>query len=103
MAFCEGDAAIEWKGGRRYISLKFLYGKSINDVVVMEGHKWKTYVNRFHSDKYETMNNAPKWYRQQLNRTLKRKQQQALKRAIKTENLDDLAMPKQVKDAAWFW
>jgi len=81
----------DWRWGSRY------------NHVVLSGKLLKKKLAFFHSDKFQTMNNAPKWYRQDLNRKLRTRQKAAIRTAFLSGDFDNLSLPKLVKDAAWYW
>jgi len=57
----------------------------------------------YHSDRTVTMNNAPKWYRQDLNRKLRSQQRAYLTKCICHHDFDNYSEPRFIKDAAWYW
>jgi len=73
------------------------------EVVHMEGIHWKRYCAEFHSEGYFTMNGSPKWYRQSLNRKLRRKQNEVVTKALRDDTFEEMTLPYQKKDAAWYW
>jgi len=99
-----GEIRVEfsWAGKTHFISPGFGTYRQGEYVILTKKQEIELKA-RFHSDSFETMRNAPKWYRQMLNRTLRSKQKQYLREAIKNETLDDYAEPKFIKDAAWYW
>jgi len=66
----------------------------------LEGADRAIAVSKYHRDAYETMSNAPKWYRQDLNRKLRRKQNMQIKNC---KDFDNLALHKYVCNDGYYW
>ena len=49
------------------------------------------------------MSHSPAWYRRQLNQQQRRKELHALRRAFLSDCWEDFILPRNKKDAAWYW
>jgi len=97
-----GETRIEFRLFRNTFYIKPGSGARGKYIVLTKEHERKQKA-RFHSDSYETMRNAQKWYRRMLNKTLRTKQKQYLRNAIKNETFEKYAEPRFIKDAGWYW
>jgi hypothetical protein len=64
---------------------------------------YKKGVALYHSDKFMTMGQVPKWYKVYFCRKpFRRKEKEAVYKAVKYSE-EDIVFPKPVKDALYYW
>jgi len=94
-----GVYRVQWKFGNKTYFSKCGFGKHEDFAPLTKDQSAKEKA-KFHADAFFTMRNAPKWYRQMLNRKLRRKQNRSIEGVT---DYDEYADPKFIKDAPWYW